>query len=163
MKSKRKHFLALSLAGIGAIGAFASVSAASIQAGTPTATRDQVKTAIKQAFTVGDYQAYLATTKDYKVGVPVLTEAQFNAMVQANKLRASGDVAGAKKILDQAGIKPQIKASGAKKTTSTHVKNPSSTTKQTVSKTNKTQKVPSIKKTQSLKKITPVTNPVVTQ
>lgn len=107
MKSKRKHFLALSLAGIGAIGAFASVSAASLQAGTPTRARDEVRTAIKQAFTVGDYQAYLATTKDYKVGVPILTEAQFNTVIQANKLRMSGDIAGAKKLLDDAGIKPQ--------------------------------------------------------
>jgi hypothetical protein len=108
MKSKRKHFLALSLAGIGAIGAFASVNAASIQAGIPNKERDQVRTAIKQAFTVGDYQAYLVTTKDYKVGVPVLTEAQFNAMVQAEKLRTSGDKVGAKKLLDEAGIKPPM-------------------------------------------------------
>ena len=108
MKSKRKHFLALSLAGIGAISAFASVNAASIQAGTPSRTRDQVRSAIKQAFTVGDYQAYLATTKDYKIGVPVLTEAQFNAMVQADKLRAAGDKAGAKKLLADAGIKPPM-------------------------------------------------------
>jgi hypothetical protein len=105
MKLKRKHFLALSLAGIGAIGAFASVSAASIQAGAPTKVRDEVRTAIKQAFTSGDYQAYLATTKDYKIGVPVLTETQFNAMVQADKLRASGDKAGAKALLEQSGLK----------------------------------------------------------
>jgi len=108
MKSKRKHFLALSLAGIGAIGAFASVNAASIQAGIPNKERDQVRTAIKQAFIVGDYQSYLATTKDYKVGVPVLTEVQFNAVVAANKLKATGDTIGAKKLLDGAGIKPPM-------------------------------------------------------
>lgn len=106
MKSKRKHLLALSLAGIGAIGAFASVSASSLQAGTPSKARDEVRSAIKQAFTVGDYQEYLTTTKDYHVDVPVLTEVQFNAVVQAHKLRTIGDIIGAKKLLDEAGIKP---------------------------------------------------------
>jgi hypothetical protein len=108
MKLKRRYILALSLASIGAISAFASVSAASISAGTPSATRDQVKSAMKQAFTSGDYQAYLATTKDYNINVPVLTEVQFNAMVEANKLRAKGDVVGAKALLDKAGIKPRV-------------------------------------------------------
>lgn len=108
MKSKRKYFLALSLASIGAIGAFASVSAASISAGAPSKVRDEVRTAIKQAFTTNDYQSYLATTKDYKVGAPILTEAQFHAMVEAQKLKASGDKAGAKKILESAGLKPEI-------------------------------------------------------
>lgn len=106
MNTKRRYLVALSLAGIGAIGAFASVSAASLQPGTPTEIRNKVQTAIKQAFTSGDYQAYLETTKDYKVGAPVLTGAQFNAVIQANKLRASGDTVGAKKLLDGAGIKP---------------------------------------------------------
>ncbi|MBP6948735.1 MAG: hypothetical protein KBC41_01370 [Candidatus Pacebacteria bacterium] len=106
MKSKRKHFLALSLASIGAIGAFASVSAASIQSGLTNKDRDEVRTAIKQAVTAGDYQAYLATTKEYKIGVPVLTESQFSVMVQAHKLRALGDNAGAKKLLDDAKITP---------------------------------------------------------
>lgn len=105
MKSKRKQFLAFSLASIGAIGAFASVNAASIQAGTTTKTRDEAREAIKQAVNNGDYQAYLATTKDYKVGVPVLTEGQFRTMIQAGKLRAGGDKVGAKKLLDEAGIK----------------------------------------------------------
>lgn len=104
MKSKRKHFLALSLASIGAIGAFASVSAASIQSGLTNKDRDEVRTAIKQAVTAGDYQAYLATTKEYKIGVPVLTENQFSVMVQAHKLRMAGDTAGAKKLLDDAKI-----------------------------------------------------------
>ena len=112
MKSKRKHFLALSLAGMGAIGAFASVSAASIQAGIPNKDRDIVRTAIQQAVTNGDYQAYLATTKEYKIGVPVLTEAQFATMVQAHKLRMSGDMSGAKKLLDDAKITPPHKGEG---------------------------------------------------
>lgn len=104
--NKRKHFIALSLASIGAIGAFASVNAASLPAGTTTATRDKVRTDIKQAVTNGDYQAFLAATKNNKAGTVTITEAQFSAMVSANKLRASGDIAGAKKLLDEAGIKP---------------------------------------------------------
>lgn len=112
MKSKRKHFLALSLAGIGAIGAFASVSAASIQAGIPNKDRDIVRTAIQQAVTSGDYQAYLTTTKEYKIGVPVLTEAQFATMVQAHKLRMAGDMQGAKKLLDDAKILPMHRGEG---------------------------------------------------
>lgn len=108
MKNKRKHFLALSLASIGAIGAFASVSAASLPAGTPKEARDQAHTVIKQAITNGDYQAYLLATKDNKGGVAVLTEAQFNALVAANKLRATGDTAGAQKLLSDAGIKPPM-------------------------------------------------------
>ena len=116
MKFKRRYFLALSLASIGAISAFASVSAASIQAGTPNRVRDEARTAIKQAFSTNDYQAYLATTKDYKVGVPVLTEAQFHAMVEAQKLRVSGDKEGAKKLLENAGLKPEvIKHKGSRK------------------------------------------------
>lgn len=108
MKSKRRYFLALSLASIGAIGAFASVSAASIQAGAPNKVRDEVRTAIKQAFNTNDYQSYLATAKDYKVGVPILTEVQFHAMVEAQKLRASGDKTGAKKLLESVGLKPEM-------------------------------------------------------
>ena len=108
MKSKRRYFLALSLASIGAIGAFASVSAASIQAGVPSKVRDEARTAIKQAFSTNDYQSYLATAKDYKVGVPILTEVQFHAMVEAQKLRASGDKMGAKKLLESVGLKPEM-------------------------------------------------------
>ncbi|MFA5132232.1 MAG: hypothetical protein WC444_02810 [Candidatus Paceibacterota bacterium] len=108
MNSKRKQFLAFSLAGIGALGAFASVSAASLPAGTPSNVRDQTRTAIKQAVTNGDYQAFIAATKNSKAGVNTITEAQFNAMVSANKLRANGDIAGAKKLLDEAGIKPPV-------------------------------------------------------
>ncbi len=114
MKTKRAHYLALTLASIGAVGAFASVSAASIATGTPTEVRDQVHTAIKQAFTADDYQAYLAITKDHSSKMPVLTETQFHAMVQAQKLRASGDIAGAKKILDEIGIKPPPHMEGMK-------------------------------------------------
>lgn len=114
MKSKRKHFLALSLAGIGAIGAFASVSASSLHAGTPGRARDEVRSAIKQAFTVGDYQEYLVTTKDYNIDIPVLTEVQFDAVVQAHKLRTAGDTLGAKKLLDEAGIKPPTNTSSRK-------------------------------------------------
>ncbi len=106
MKNKRAQFLALTLASIGAVGAFSSVSAASVASGTPETVRDQVHTAMKQAFTADDYQAYLAVTKDHPSKMPVLTEEQFHAMVQAQKLRASGDTAGAQKVLDAAGIKP---------------------------------------------------------
>ena len=108
MNTKHKRFIALYLAGIGAIGAFASVSAASISAGTTTQTRDQIHTVIKQAFATGDYQTFLAVTKKDDKDEPIITEAQFNAMIEAQKLRAAGDVAGAKKILDDAGIKPPV-------------------------------------------------------
>lgn len=108
MNTKHRRFIALYLAGIGAIGAFASVSAASISAGTTTQTRDQIHTAIKQAFATGDYQTFLAVTKKDDKDEPIITEAQFNAMIEAQKLRAAGDMAGAKKILDDAGIKPPV-------------------------------------------------------
>ncbi|MFA6608625.1 MAG: hypothetical protein WCT07_01830 [Candidatus Paceibacterota bacterium] len=106
--NKRKYFLALSLASLGSVGAFASVSAASLPANTRMANRDQVHTAIQQAFTTGDYQAFLAASKDSKMGASIITEAQFNTMIQAQKLRASGDFTGAKKLLDEAGIKPPM-------------------------------------------------------
>lgn len=126
MKLKRRYFLALSLASIGAISAFASVSAASIQAGTPNRVRDEVRTAIKQAFNTNDYQGYLATTKDYKIGVPILTEVQFHAMVEAQRLRVSGDKEGAKKLLESAGLKPDA---GKYKTSHKHVKTEKNTVK----------------------------------
>ncbi len=106
--NKRKQFLALYLASIGAFGALASVSAATLPAGTPKKVRDEALTAIKQAITNGDYQAFIAATKNSRAGTSTITEAQFNAMVQANKLRVAGDIAGAKKILSDAGIKPPM-------------------------------------------------------
>lgn len=106
--NKRKQFLALYLASIGAFGALASVSAATLPAGTSTKVRDQALTAIKQAITNGDYQAFLAATKNSRAGMSTITEVQFNAMVAANKLRAAGDIAGAKKLLSDAGIKPPM-------------------------------------------------------
>ena len=105
---KRKYSLALSLAGIGAISAFASVSAASLQSGTPADVRDQVHSAIKNAFATDDYQSYLTTIKDHPSHMPTLTETQFHVMIQANKLREKGDQAGAKKLLLDAGIKPPM-------------------------------------------------------
>jgi uncharacterized short protein YbdD (DUF466 family) len=89
MKSKRKRLLVFSLAAMGAVGAFASLNAASLQAGTPSRSRNEVLTAIKQAVTVGDYQSYLETAKEYRVGVPVLTETQFNAMLEASRSKNS--------------------------------------------------------------------------
>jgi hypothetical protein len=106
--NKHKYFLALSLASIGAIGAFASVSAASLPAGTPTEIRDQAHTAIKQAITNGDYQAYLLAVKNTRMGTTTITQTQFQAMTQAEKLRASGDIVGAKKVLSDAGVKPPM-------------------------------------------------------
>ena len=142
--NKRKHFIVMSLASLGVISAFASVSAASLQAGTTTRMRDKAQTAIKEAFTTGDYQTYLAAVKDSKA--PVLTEVQFNAMVQAQKLRASGDITGAKKVLSDAGVKPEVPAK--KSTTKTTVKpvakvaKAATTTKTTVHKAKMVKKSP---------------------
>jgi len=105
MNKKRTRFLALSLASIGAMGAFASVTAASLKPGTPKVLRDQAQSDIKEAIVTGDYQTFLAATKNSKLGLPILTEAQFTTIINAHKLRESGDTAGAEKLLADAGLK----------------------------------------------------------
>lgn len=106
MNKKRTQIIAFTLASVCALGSFASVSAASVQSMVGKEKRDQIHTAIKQAFTADDYQAYLTVTKDFPSKMPVLTEVQFHAMVQAQKLRISGDKIGAEKILNDVGITP---------------------------------------------------------
>lgn len=109
MNINYKQFLAFSLVGVSALGAIATANAASLSTTTDLATtkttHEQVRSAIKQALSSGDYQAFLTATKDKPTDVPTITEAQFNILVQAEKLRTAGDEAGAKKLLDDAGIK----------------------------------------------------------
>lgn len=114
MNKKRKQLLTLSLAGVSALTALLSVSAASL---TSTTTSGQAssstrplferkdKEVMKAAIAAGDYQAFLTTSADRPVGTPVITEAQFNVMVAAEKLRVAGDTVGAKKLLLDAGLK----------------------------------------------------------
>lgn len=68
-------------------------------------------TAIKTAITNNDYSAFLSAVAQAKAALPVdapalptITQAQFNTIVQAEKLRVSGDHTGAMKLLTDAGI-----------------------------------------------------------
>lgn len=126
MNKHKKNLLALSIAGMGALTALYSVSAASITTGTSVPNVSTTRTfgvghvdnvnhiAIKTAITNGDYQAFLTATKNKPEGVAAITQEQFNVMVAAEKLRASGDTVGAKKLLTDAGIKGRGMAMGGK-------------------------------------------------
>jgi ABC-type hemin transport system substrate-binding protein len=107
MHIKRKNLLALSFASLGILGAFTSVSAASIQSMMRNGDGDKIHTAIKTAIAKNDYQAFLLATKDKPAGSPNITEVQFNTLVQADKLRAAGDQVGAKALIKAAGIIPE--------------------------------------------------------
>jgi hypothetical protein len=122
MKTQRKSILTLSLAGLGALGAIASVSADTLPVATATnQTTISTKgrrhhneadmTAVKLAVSNGDYQAFLTATQNLMSSrpagapaMPTITQTQFNAIVAAEKLRTSGNSAGAKTLLDNAGI-----------------------------------------------------------
>ena len=101
------------LTGLGAIGItslmlFSSVSAANIT-DTPKRARpnDAVHTAIKLAVTNDDYAAFKTATASMPKPQDAveITETVFEQMVQAEKLRAAGDQAGAKAIMDKLGLK----------------------------------------------------------
>lgn len=120
MNKKRKHLLTLSLAGASALTALLSVSAASLTSTTTTrqtssSTRPiferKDKETAKAAIAAGDYQAFLTAIASRPEEVPMITEAQFNVMVAAEKLRIAGDTVGAKKLLTEAGLKGLGKSS----------------------------------------------------
>lgn len=65
---------------------------------------DAQRTAIDTAIASGDYQAWKTAIGNSPIAQKV-TEANFAKYVEAEKLAKSGDIAGAKKIFDELGIK----------------------------------------------------------
>lgn len=59
---------------------------------------------IKKALDSGDYQEFLKAIEG-KANFEKITQENFNVMVQAEKLRSSGDKEGAKKLMEDSGIK----------------------------------------------------------
>lgn len=116
MNKHKKNLLALSIAGMGALTALYSVSAASINSNIAPSNSSTTRSfrdrkindgdhlAIKNAITSGDYQAFLLATKNKPADMPTITQEQFNVIVAAEKLRVAGDTVGAKKLLTDAGI-----------------------------------------------------------
>lgn len=120
----QRNTAALSLASLGILSVAGIVSA---QTTSTTRTRhtltqaeiqthDAMRSAIKNALATDDYEAFkTAMTQaltNRPAGLPanaptptILTQAQFDTLVEVQKLRDSGDEAGAKKLLDDAGIK----------------------------------------------------------
>lgn len=70
------------------------------------AQRDAEHAAVDAALTNGDYAAFTAAiaNKPKPDGAPAMTEAVFAKMVEAHKLHAAGDTAGAEKIMSDLGF-----------------------------------------------------------
>lgn len=70
-------------------------------------TRSFHKSAIDQALTNNDYEAFKKATagKPKPPDSPEVTEAVFAKMVEAHKLKLAGDTAGAEKIMSDLGFK----------------------------------------------------------
>lgn len=108
MKTKNKNLLVKYLAGIGALGVIATASAASTQTNSTNIEHGKFNIEVRQALDKGDYQAFLVATKNKPASAQTITEEQFRAIVQANKLISAGDVTGAKKLLDETGVKDPV-------------------------------------------------------
>ncbi len=67
--------------------------------------RHQKMQAVKDAIANNDYQAFLDATADAPRKMEI-SETQFSVLVRAHALHEAGDMAGAKTLLDEAGIKP---------------------------------------------------------
>ncbi len=103
----------LSAAALTVAGSVGAATAGDVTASrtAPIATRmmhqhNRNHEAILSALKADDYAAFTAAIAGVQMpaGAPEITEAMFETLVQAEKLRESGDITGAKKILVDAGI-----------------------------------------------------------
>lgn len=102
--TKRRNLLALSIASLGILGAFTSVSASSIHMTMRKGNHSQTRSAIQQAIAKNDYQAFLLATKDKPSTAPTITEVQFKVLVEADKLRTAGKHTEALDLIKSSGI-----------------------------------------------------------
>lgn len=112
MKKRTTALLALSVLGVASIGVVAHAQASTLS--TPTfkkmgsmiGHKEIAFTAIEDALKANDFAAFKTaiTGMPLPAGTPEITEALFAKLVEAEKLKAAGDFAGAKKVLSDAGI-----------------------------------------------------------
>lgn len=125
LSSFKKRGALATIAGVGLISLTAFVSAQTTNTNPAQRTRSSTSTrgghmggmmgtsftAVKTAITNNDYQAFLTAVANARKNmpadapvIPTYTQAQFDTIVKAEKLRASGDQAGAMKLISDAGI-----------------------------------------------------------
>lgn len=68
--------------------------------------REQEREKIRTAVESGDYAAFQAAAVNSPLEGKIDSQAKFDKLVEAKKLRESGDHEGAKAIMDELGIKP---------------------------------------------------------
>lgn len=105
MNKQMKLLTLLSLIGIYSIIFATSVSAQDFEVGRNKNNKN--KEAIQQALENNDYQAFktLLDVNPKPKDAPEITEAIFAKLAEANRLRKSGDMEGAQKIMNELGFK----------------------------------------------------------
>jgi hypothetical protein len=88
-------------------GARATLQAAGVTKDTMRHIREvakEAKRAVQEAVEAHDYDAFVAAVADSPLADIITTEEAFDQFVEAHELRAAGDRAGAKDILEDLGI-----------------------------------------------------------
>ncbi len=108
---KKRNTLAMGLGMLGIASALAATSAYAASDSTTTIRKgprnDAQHQAVHAALLANDYAAFKTAIAQVQkpANAPEITEVVFAKMVEAEKLRQSGDMAGAEKILSALGFK----------------------------------------------------------
>lgn len=103
--TNKTSLVALVLTALIGAGTF-GVALVSAEEGERSGERKEHRAAVHEAIESSDYDAFQALVADTRLGEVIDTEDEFEQLVEAHELRASGDREDARAILEALGVKP---------------------------------------------------------
>lgn len=103
---KKRHAFTVALGVLGIAGLVFGASYAFADTKQSFGPRHEERQAMRDALEAGDYDAFVKATADLPKpdDAPAITEAIFEKMVEAHKLRQAGDLDGARAIMEELGF-----------------------------------------------------------